>query len=78
MNKVQTNITFPLFTQTTFKNKNMFVCIFAYMLSHGKETGEISLKVGQCEDKEGSGAHTVRKQVNSLGEEGSQLGGSTK
>lgn len=77
MNKVQTNITFPLCTQTTFKNINMFVCIFAYMLPNGKEMGEIFMKVGECEDKEGNGAHTVRKQVNSL-EEGSPLGGSTK
>lgn len=43
--------------QTTFKNINMSVCIFAYILPNGKETGEIFMKVGECGDKKGNGAH---------------------
>lgn len=27
------------------------------MLPNGKEMGEIFMKVGECEDKEGNGAH---------------------
>lgn len=78
MNKVQTNITFPLCMQTMFKNINMFVCIFAYMLPNRKETGEIFMKVGECEDKEGNRAHMVRNQVNSLGQRRESAWGSTK
>lgn len=57
--------------QTTFKNINMSVCIFAYILPNGKETGEIFMKVGECGDKKGAhgkktGELTRRKKGVSL------------
>lgn len=67
-NTQSSNITFPLCMQTTFKNINMSVCILVYILPNGKETGEIFMKAGECGNKKGNGAHTVRKLVNSLGE----------